>query len=167
MTTETVREPESQRPQWLRILSRKDVLAGLMFMAIAVLGLVMSRNYPIGTALRMSTGYVPRLLCWILFVLGGTILVQGLRTAERETRGDPETRNRPIVIIPLAFIAFALTLERLGLVIAGLLLIGIGSLAGRGLRVVEVVVVAVALVGLTWGVFVFALGLPINVWPDL
>jgi hypothetical protein len=167
MTTKSVREPDGQRPPWLRILTRKDVLAGLMFMAIAVLGLVMSRNYPIGTALRMSTGYVPRLLCWILLALGGIVLVQGLRTAEREVGADPETRNRPIVIIPLAFIAFALTLERLGLVIAGLLLIGIGSLAGRGMRAVEVAVVALALVALTWGVFVFALGLPINVWPDL
>ena len=37
-----------------------------LFMAVAVFGLWLSRDYPIGTALRMGTGYVPRLLCWIL-----------------------------------------------------------------------------------------------------
>ena len=53
-----------------RILPRPDVLAGLMFIAIAALGLWVSRDYPVGTALRMGTGYVPRLLCWILLGLG-------------------------------------------------------------------------------------------------
>ena len=37
---------------------------------------------PIGTALRMSTGYVPRLLCWILMGLGVVVLVQGLRETD-------------------------------------------------------------------------------------
>ena len=50
-----------------------------MFIAVAALGLWLSRDYPIGTALRMSTGYVPRLLCWMLMGLGAVVLVQGLR----------------------------------------------------------------------------------------
>ena len=65
-----------------QILARKDVLAGLLFCAIALLGLYLSRDYPVGTALRMGTGYVPRLLCWILLALGALILVQGLREPE-------------------------------------------------------------------------------------
>ena len=63
----------------LRMLRRKNVLAGLMFIAIAAIGLWASRNYPVGTALRMSTGYVPRLLCWMLMGLGAIVLIQGLR----------------------------------------------------------------------------------------
>jgi len=46
----------------LRVLARKNVLAGLMFIGVAALALWLSRNYPIGTALRMGTGCVPRLL---------------------------------------------------------------------------------------------------------
>ena len=60
------------------------MLAGLLFIAVAAIGLWASRNYPIGTTTRMGTGYVPRLLCWIL--LGARrrwSLVQGLRDAER------------------------------------------------------------------------------------
>ena len=60
------------------MLARKDVLAGLLFSGVAVFGLWLSRDYPIGTALRMGTGYVPRLLCWVLFGLGAIVLLQGL-----------------------------------------------------------------------------------------
>ena len=68
-----------------RMLARKDVLAGLLFIGVAVFGLWLSRDYPIGTAFRMGTGYVPRLLCWLLFGLGVVVLVQGC--ARRKTRG--------------------------------------------------------------------------------
>src|SRR6266567_775700 len=66
----------------LHLLARKDVLAGLLFVAVALFGLWLSRDYPIGTALRMGTGYVPRLLCWILLALGVAVLVQGLREGQ-------------------------------------------------------------------------------------
>jgi len=158
------RSPEP-RPAWLRALTRKDVLSGLMFIAFALLGLWLSRNYPVGTAVRMGTGYVPRLLCWILLLLGGAILIMGLRAADTED-AQPLLRWRPLVLIPAALVAFALTIERLGIVIAGLLLIGIGALGGRGMRPLEVVAAAVALVFFTWAIFIWALGLTIPVWPE-
>src|SRR5262245_12606018 len=71
-------------PVW-QVLAHKQVLSGLMFVGIAILGLFLSRDYPIGTALRMGTGYVPRLLCWTLLALGCLILFQGLR--ESRPRG--------------------------------------------------------------------------------
>jgi hypothetical protein len=153
------------RPLWLRALTRRDVLSGLMFIAFAALGLWLSRNYPVGTAVRMGTGYVPRLLCWILLLLGGVILIMGLRAADAEDAGPP-LRWRPLVLIPAALVAFALTIERLGIVIAGLLLIGIGALGGRELRPLEVAAAAAALVFFTWAIFIWALGLTIPVWPE-
>ena len=68
----------------LRFLRRKDVLAGLLFIAVAVIGLWASRDYPIGTATRMGTGYVPRLLCWILLGLGLVIFVPGTAQHRQE-----------------------------------------------------------------------------------
>jgi putative tricarboxylic transport membrane protein len=153
----------ARRVGWRTLASRKDVLAGLMFMAVALLGLWLSRNDPIGTALRMGTGYVPRLLCWILLVLGCIVLMQGLRT--RDTSAGPSLRLRPLLLIPLALVAFALTIERLGIVAAGTLLIVIGGLASSESRPLEVIAAAVTLVLFTWGIFVWALGLPIPVWP--
>ncbi|HEY7386814.1 MAG TPA: tripartite tricarboxylate transporter TctB family protein [Beijerinckiaceae bacterium] len=164
MATPNLRSPTAR--SLVGLLARKDVLAGLMFMAIAVLGLWMSRNYPIGTALRMSTGYVPRLLCWVLLLLGGAVLISGIRSAETGQDREQDARWRPLVLIPAALVAFGLTIERLGIVAAGILLIGISSLASRDLRPFEIVPAAIVLIFATWAIFVWGLGLTIPVWPE-
>jgi hypothetical protein len=154
------------RPGW-RLLARKDVLAGLMFMATASFGLVASRKYPVGDALRMGTGYVPRFLCWVLLGLGACILLQGLRAGSAELdASEGVTVWRPVVFVTASLVVFGLTLERLGLVIAILLLIGIGALAARSLRPVETLVAAIVLVALSWAIFIVGLGLTIPVWPE-
>ena len=74
---------DAQRPAtpspW-HILTRADVLSGLLFIAIAAFGLWLSRDYPVGTALRMGTGYMPRLLCWVLLGVSVVILIIQIRT---------------------------------------------------------------------------------------
>ena len=156
----------------LRILRRKNVLSGLMFMAIAALGLWASRNYPIGTALRMSTGYVPRLLCWVLMGLGAIVLVQGLLETDPPGTHEPApedsvfARLRPVVVVTLSLVAFGLALESLGLALSILILVAIASLATRELKLWEVLAAAAGLGILTWAIFILGLGLPIPVWPD-
>jgi hypothetical protein len=146
-------------------LARKDVLAGLMFMTVAVLGLWASRDYPVGTAVRMSTGYVPRLLCWLLLALGAAVLLQGYRGAAQE-RGVALNAWRPLIFVPASLIVFAFAMAPLGLVAATLLLIAIGSLAGREASWLEVLFAAVLLLLLTLAIFVWGLGLPLPVWPE-
>ena len=152
----------------LRVLRRKNVLAGLMFIGMAALGLWISRHYPVGTAVRMSTGYVPRLLCRILLGLGAVILVQGLREADtgRPLPPGAPARLGPVVVVSASLAAFALAIERLGLVLAVLLMVGIGSLAARGLKAREALAAALGLIILSWGIFIRGLGLTIPVWPD-
>jgi hypothetical protein len=157
----------SSRHPGVRVLTRKNVLAGLMFMGIAALGLWLSRHYPIGSALRMGTGYVPRLLCWMLLALGATVLLQGLREAEPARALQPAfTQLWPILVVTGALVAFALSIEQLGLVLSILLLIGIGSLAAQGIKPWEVFATAIGLIMLTWAIFILGLGLTIPVWPD-
>ena len=155
------------------MLRRKNVLAGLMFIAIAALGLWASRNYPVGTALRMSTGYVPRLLCWLLMGLGAIVLVQGLLATdhpeqlhERAPEDSALAQLRPVVVVTLGLIAFALALETLGLVLSILVLVAIASFATRELKTWETIAAAAGLSLLTWAIFIVGLSLPIPVWPD-
>ena len=151
-----------------RMLARKDVLAGLLFIGVAVFGLWLSRDYPIGTALRMGTGYVPRLLCWLLFALGAVVLVQGLREAQdpRALSSGDVSALRPVVFVTASLVAFGLSIERLGLVISILLLIGVGAVAARALRPFETLASALVLILLSWGIFILGLGLTIPVWPE-
>ena len=163
----------NSRHRFWRMLARKDVLAGLLFIGVAVFGLWLSRDYPIGTALRMGTGYVPRLLCWLLMGLGAVVLVQGLlETHPGEPRTEPSpqdgviARLRPVVLVTVGLIAFALALEPLGLVLAILVLVVIASFATRELKLWETLAAAAGLSVLTWVIFILGLGLPIQMWPD-
>jgi putative tricarboxylic transport membrane protein len=149
-----------------QILGRKDVLSGLMFMAVAIFGLWASRNYPIGTALRMGTGYVPRLLCWILLALGLVIFLQGLRAQAERGAFAGERHWRALIFVPASLLVFAAAMSRLGVVIATILLVGVGSLAGREIRPLEVIGSAIVLVFLTLAIFIWGLELPIPVWPE-
>ena len=150
------------------LLRRKDVLAGLLFVAVALIGLYVSRNYPIGTAVRMGTGYVPRLLCWLLLGLGAWVLVQGFfeTQSERAASLSATAAWRPLVFVTASLVIFGLSIERLGLVLSILLLIVVGAAGARGLRPFETVAAAVVLILLSWGIFIVGLGLAIPVWPD-
>jgi hypothetical protein len=162
-----------------RMAARKDVLSGLLFVGVGALGLWLSRDYPVGTALRMGTGYMPRLLCWLLIGLGGVVLLQGIREAwhmrgsgrarERREPGAPAPEVscwRAVALVPASLAIFALAIERLGLVLSILLLIGVGALAARGLKPVETALAAITLVILSWAIFIAGLGLTIPVWPE-
>ena len=150
------------------LLRRKDVLAGLLFVAVALIGLYVSRDYPIGTAVRMGTGYVPRLLCWLLLGLGAWVLVQGFFEMQSEQAASPYATAawRPLVFVTASLVIFGLSIERLGLVLSILLLIIVGAAGARGLRPFETVAAAVVLILLSWGIFIVGLGLAIPVWPD-
>jgi hypothetical protein len=147
------------------MLRRKDVLAGLMFVALAAFGLWASRNYPIGTSTRMGTGYVPRLLCWILLGLGLLVFVQGLRQLNGALAPSPSIW-RAIVFVPASLLVFALLIGPWGVVAATVALVVVGSLAGRESRLLEVAGAAIFLVFLTLVIFVWGVGLPIPVWPE-
>ncbi|HVY56620.1 MAG TPA: tripartite tricarboxylate transporter TctB family protein [Xanthobacteraceae bacterium] len=155
-------------PVWWRLLTRKNVLSGLLFMAIAVLGLWLSRNYPVGTALRMGTGYVPRLLLWILLLLGVVVAVQGVRVAPEPTAEESNgwAALRPIVFVTASLVVFGLTIERLGLVIATVLMMAVGSIASRDLKPMETILTTVVLTVLSVVIFVIGLELAIPVWPE-
>ena len=168
MATDTAKQAGPAKPFWWGVLTRTDVLAGVMFMGLAVFALVVSRNYPIGTAVRMGTGYVPRLLAWILLGLGLLILLQDLWTRSHEAPKDEEALPvmRPLVFVTASIVVFGLTIERLGLVVAIMLLVGIGSLAGAGKWWLETLIAGIVMAAASVAIFVWGLGLTIPIWPE-
>ena len=57
------------------------------------------------------------------------------------------------------------SLMLLGLVLSILLLVGIGAIAARDIKIWELLVAALVLVALSWVIFILGLGLTIPVWP--
>ena len=174
--SEASRNPGPSHPL-LRRLMRKNVLSGLMFIAISSLGLWLSRDYPIGTLRRMSTGFMPQMLCWLLMGLGGIVLLQGLLarevhvTPDETSATDRNSEGREnywsIAFVALSLVAFALTIETLGLLAAIAALVAIASFAYRGIVWWETLVTALGLMVLCWLVFVLGLGMTVKIFPEL
>jgi hypothetical protein len=73
----------------------------------------------------------------------------------------------PLAIIAGAVCLFGLAIEPLGLVISLAILVALAACAGLQFRPIETAALAVALIVFSVGVFVYALGLPLPVWPSL
>jgi putative tricarboxylic transport membrane protein len=144
-------------------LQSKDFLAGLMFVALGAFGLWLGRDLAVGTSDAMETGYFPRMIC--LLLMGTGALVSAVALVQP---GEPAEawHWRPLILITLATVAFAALLKPLGFVLAVLVAVLLSGFARRAPRFVPLVALAVALVVVTAGLFVFALRMPIPLWPS-
>lgn len=147
--------------RWLRA----DVLCGLMFVAFAAWGFAAGAGLETGSSLEMGPGYFPRLVSGILLVLGLAIAASGLRAADGAAVGGWAVR--PITLVSLAALAFAILLERAGIVIAIVTVIAIGAFAGSRIEPRSLAALAVLLVAASIGLFVLAIGIPLPIWPRL
>jgi putative tricarboxylic transport membrane protein len=148
----------------IRIRSPQDFAAGVLFLAIACFALWVARDYPVGTAVRMSSGYFPRLLCFVLILLGAYVT---LRSLVVDGPALTRVRARPLILITTAIVVFAFSIKTLGLVLATALITLIGGYASPNVRRVEMAAAAAVLAIMAIAIFVWGIGLPIPVWPDL
>jgi putative tricarboxylic transport membrane protein len=142
----------------------QDFVAGLMFAGWGIAGLWVGRDYAMGSALRMGPGYMPRLLCWGLLILGVIIAVKGaMMTGERLDRWH----WRPLAVVSLAVLAFAFLLEPAGLLVATFAIVVIGALGGPEFKLTEALILAAGLAVGAVAIFVYALKLPLPIWPSV
>ncbi len=138
-------------------LRNKDLWAGLMLIGIGAAAMLIARNYPFGTALRMGPGYFPVVLGALLIVFGLVILAAGLRRSERIAGS---WSLRALIILPLSLVLFGVLMEHGGFVPAMLVLIFGAATASSEFRFVEILLFSVGLTAVSVAVFVWALGLP-------
>jgi len=138
----------------------KDFLSGLMFVAFGLAALYFGQHLAVGTPVRMGPGYVPRMLSLILLALGVLVcivaLVSGSEPVERP-------KWKPITLVTLGIVCFALLFERAGLIPALIVLVMIASLAGEEFKLTEVLGNIVVLSILCTLVFKVGLGMNIAV----
>jgi len=148
----------------IRVRNQQDLLAGLLFLAIAAGALVMAWSYPVGTAIRMSSGYFPRVLGLLLGAIGAFVFVRALAV---EGPAVTRVRLRPALFITAAVVVFAYSIQTLGVLIASVLITMIGAFASPKVRPLEALAAAVLLALLVVAIFIWGIGLPIPLWPDL
>jgi putative tricarboxylic transport membrane protein len=148
----------------IRVRNPQDLAAGLSFLAIAGGALWVAWDYPTGTAVRMSSGYFPRLLCLLLALIG---LFVALRALAVDGPALTAVRLRPVLLVSAAVAVFAYSIQTLGLVLATVLITMIGGFASPQVRLLEMVAVAVGLALMATAIFIWGIGLPIPIWPEL
>jgi hypothetical protein len=148
----------------MQVRAPKDFWSGVMFLAFAATTMLTARHYSMGSAGHMGPGYFPMALGALLAVLGVVLVGRSFVIA-----GEPMPRLHlvPVLIMTAAVIVFGVMLEPLGLVIAILVLVAISAWAGPQFRTVETLALAVVLAAFSVGIFVYALQLPLSLWPDL
>lgn len=137
--------------------------AGILFVLIGAGGLWFGRNLSFGNTLQIGAGFLPRLTFSGIVLLGTVKLLMSIRRDDERIR---VMLPRSLVLITLAFIAFGLSIERLGLVIAVALMLVAVEFAGNhktsirsfGLLLVSLILFSVL-------VFRYVLGIPLEIWP--
>jgi hypothetical protein len=134
-----------------------------MFIGFGAAAIVIGRDYPMGSAMRMGPGYFPTIVGALLAILGVAVLVRSLAGTAVSA---PSFSFKAMGLILAAIAAFALTVERLGIIAAVILVVLISSLAsGERFRWHETLLLMAVMVALAVGLFTKGLGLPFHLTP--
>ncbi len=146
----------------VRIRSPRDFYAGAIFLLFGLGAVLVGRDYPMGTALHMGSGYFPFVLGALLSILGAVICIKSLAIAGD---GIESIGLRPLLLVLLAIGTFAVSVDTIGLVSATVLMTVIGAAASPESRWREVIVLTIVLLAMSVGVFAYGLGLPFRLLP--
>jgi hypothetical protein len=141
----------------LTFVRNKDFWSGVMLLAIGLTALVLARDYPFGTSLRMGPGYFPIVLGVLLALFGVYFIVLGLRSSALL---EGHWSLRALIILPLSLVAFGVLMDRAGFIPALAVLVVGSAAAGRDFRVGEVLLLAFVLIFFCVVLFISGIGLP-------
>ena len=144
-----------------RLLVLQDVWAGALLAAFGVAALIFGADLPMGTARRMGPGYMPYGLAWLLVLVGGLV---ASRAAFAAGAAVERMRLRPFIGVLGGGVAFALLIDRAGILVAAMGAILGAALADRTSRWHEVASLAMLAMAFCAIVFVKLLRLNIPLW---
>ena len=142
----------------MRIRNHRDFWSGLLFIVTGTIFVVLSRQYTLGTAAKMGPGYFPTILGAMMAGLGLLILVGSMKRGAAPLRVERIDFKSNLLVL-LAVAVYALTLPKLGFIVALFLLIGISSMASHEFSIKTTLISSVVLLVFSWLVFVKGLEL--------
>ena len=141
----------------VELRDNKDFWAGIMFIGTGAVSILIARDYPFGSTMRMGPGYFPSMLGGILVLFGIYVMVMGLL---RNEKIQGHWSLRALIVLPLSLVLFGVLMKHAGFMPALAVLIFGSAAAGREFKFVEVLLLTVVLAGLSVAVFIWGLGLP-------
>lgn len=143
----------------MKIKNQEDFWAGLMFVGFGIMAIVLSLDYPMGTASRMGPGYFPTYLGAIMLGLGAIVALMAVKT---KTEGEKITAFawKPMIMLSLGFLVFGWGVDHIGFIPALFALCVITAGAGQTFNIVEVLIMTAVLIAGAVGIFIYGIELP-------
>jgi hypothetical protein len=141
--------------------NRKDLICGLVFVVIGLLFAVGSRDLDIGTSTRMGPGYFPLVLCGMLILIGLIIAARSFGKPDVDFGSVPW---RAILLILPATVFFGYAVRNIGLMPGVFIVALASSFSSSKMTVPLAIALSVGLAIFCAGVFVWGLGLPIQLF---
>ncbi|OWU84510.1 hypothetical protein ATO6_12580 [Oceanicola sp. 22II-s10i] len=140
---------------------REDLIAGLVTVGIGIFILTESFGYRLGTLRSMGPGYFPMLLAVAMCALGLILILTA--TPDKPSDGAAQFADkRGVLLVAAAFLAFALMIERTGMVPAIGAAVFLSALANRTTSWLTALILAAATAGTCWLLFSVLLGLQLR-----
>lgn len=136
----------------------KDVLSGLLFIALGGLFAWQAWDLPMGAANRMGPGYFPMVLSAGLALLGVAVLVGGLTSEGAKPNG---TAWRALAILTVAIVFFGFAMRPLGFIPAIAITVFLSTVASQKFQLTAAIASTAIMTVFTWAVFILGLGLPL------
>jgi putative tricarboxylic transport membrane protein len=146
----------------MQIKSRQDFATGLLFLLVGIGAYWLGADYAMGTAQRPGTGVLPRILACGLMGSGVVLFAKAFLA---EGAGLGRWAWRPLIMVTLAAIAFALLIDPYGIVAAMIVSMTLAALGTPETRWVEFTVFSVIMLVIGVALFIYGLGMPIKVLP--
>lgn len=143
----------------------RDFWAGVMFAAIGFGFAGVALTYKVGTAARMGPGYFPLVLGGILAVLGLAIIFTSLQE-KNAGPGVEKLHWWPNFWVLAPIVVFGILLKVLGMILMGLMVVIVSSIASEEFKLKPVIFLAIGLVAFCSLIFVGGLKLPIPLCPS-
>ncbi|WP_285673283.1 tripartite tricarboxylate transporter TctB family protein [Paralimibaculum aggregatum] len=144
------------------MLTDKDVLTGLLFIAIGAFFAIGAQDYAMGTMRRMGPGYFPVVLGSLLVIIGTVLAIKSV--VRRLPEPIDRLHIRPVLGLTAAILVFAALVERAGLVAACIACVVVAGIASSETRWREAALIAVGMAAFSALVFKALLGLPFRLW---
>jgi len=146
----------------VRIRDERNFLSGLVLVAFGLGTLLIARNYKMGTAFRMGSGYFPAMLASMLIVIGMIVACLAFRSGEVKL---PKVAWRPLFMVSAAVALFGLIINGAGLLLATFAMVVVSRLARPGYPWIETVVLSVVLSVLCGVLFYYGLRIQMPLLP--
>ena len=138
----------------------RDVVGGLLVVAIGGLFLLFGRELEVGSSLRMGPGYFPTILSWLMVALGAVMAGLAWR-APHQDGAFGAVPWRALVLIAGATVFFGVALRGLGLLPVLLAVVFATAWASRYASLKASVALALGIALFCSGLFIKGLGLPL------